>query len=53
MDKEEEEFWVINRRLEVGREEVLLLKILYESFGREWGIWGYCEDVKFGSVGRV
>ena len=35
MDKEEdEEFWVINRRVEVGREDVLFLKIFCESL--EW-----------------
>ena len=40
MDKEEDEdFWVINRRLEVGRREVLFLKIYGENFGRNWGIW--------------
>ena len=27
MDKEDEEFWVINRRLEVGGEEVIFMKI--------------------------
>ena len=40
MDKEEDEnFWVINRRLEVQRREMLFLKIFGESFGRDWGIW--------------
>ena len=48
MDKEEDvDFWVINRRLEVGRREVIFLKIFCESFGNDWGIWGYCEDEKF------
>ena len=40
MDKEKDDkFWVISRRLEVGRREVLFLKIFCESFGRDWGIW--------------
>ena len=51
--EEDGDFWVINRRLEVGRREVIFLKIFCESFGNDWAIWGYCEDEKFGSVGRV
>ena len=43
---QDEDFWVINKRIEVGREEVLLWNIFCESFGRDWGILGYCEDEK-------
>ena len=36
MDEEEDEdFWVINRRFWVGREEVLFSNIFYEIFGRD------------------
>ena len=40
MDKEEDEnFLVINRRLEVGRKEVIFLEDFCKSFGKDWGIW--------------
>ena len=35
---EEDEFWVINRRLEVGRGGSFL-EIFCKSFGQDWGIW--------------
>ena len=40
MDKEEDEyFWVINRRLEVGRKEIIFLKNFVRVLERIGGIW--------------
>ena len=44
MDEEEDaHFWVINRRLEVGRSEGSFLEDIFVSFGRDWGIWEILE----------
>ena len=53
MDKEEDDnFWAINKRLGVGRREIVFLKNFVRGL-EGMGNLGYCEDEKFGSVGIV
>ena len=51
--EEDGDFWVINRRLEVGRREVLFLNIFLLDFWKGLENLGYFGDEKFRRVGRI